>query len=96
MINDSRCSCLGCEAETPHKNKCRRKPRWYIDVHQVDKCTTAAPVRINVCQQCFDSHIDLAIRTIDDGMAGGRSTFCGDCNRPLVRLSAIIRDVGKI
>lgn len=91
-----RCECLNCDTERSHTpNQCRRKARWFLEYHAVDLCVDNEPLRSSMCAPCFDAHVALANRTIQWGFEGYRSLFCQGCTRPLVRLSAIIRDVGR-
>lgn len=92
-----RCQCPNCDAEAAHEpSKCRRKAKWYIEYHAIDRCTDVDPRQVNVCQTCFDAHVNLAKRTIGWAFEGVRSTICSGCWQPLVRLSSILRDVGKV
>ena len=91
------CGCPGCDAPTKHKpDRCRRKAKWYLEVHCIDNCDTAEPRQMLVCQQCFESWVSLAVTVVAWGMAGHRSTTCLGCDAPLVRISNVIRDVGKV
>lgn len=92
----SKCQCPNCDADRAHKpNRCRRKAKWFIKYHAIDLCKETPAREVNLCQPCFDAHVDLAKRTIAWGMEGHRSTSCQGCNAPLVRMSSIIREVGK-
>lgn len=92
----SNCQCPNCDVARAHPpNRCRRRAKWFISYHSVDRCKELLPREVNVCKPCFDAHVSLAKRTIAWGMEGVRETSCQGCNAPLVRLSSIIREVGK-
>lgn len=96
-VESHKCQCPNCDSETAHKpNRCRRKPRWYLEVHAVDICKDVPDRCANVCQACFDAHVHLAKRTIAAGMNGIRSPLCQGCYAPMTRLYSIIREVGKL
>ncbi|MBF4194579.1 hypothetical protein MHAEM_21176 [Mycolicibacterium phlei] len=52
--------------------------------------------KIAVCQQCFDAHVALAAKLIDWGMHDVRDPSCKTCHQPIVRLSSIIKEVGRL
>lgn len=91
------CECLRCDAKNIHPaSKCRRKPKWFIEYHAVDKCKDTAPRKMDLCHACFDAHIERANTIIAWGMKGLRSPLCGGCHYPMTRLSSIVRDVGRV
>ena len=94
---NSKCACPSCERDKPHQpDKCRRNAVWYLKIHALDTCLSGAARELSVCNACFEQHIKWAKDVITWGMAGFRYTVCDDCTRPLVRLSALVEDVGKL
>lgn len=93
-----RCHCASCNAITPHPyNACRRRGKWFVEIHRVDNCQGDEPTISGiVCQQCFDSCVEAALQTIAWGMQGVRRPLCQGCDEPLTRLSSIFVDVGKV
>jgi hypothetical protein len=67
-----------------------------LEYHAIDICNDVRACTANVCQQCFDAHVNLAKRTIAAGLEGVRSPLCQGCHYPMARLSTIIREVGKL
>lgn len=87
------CNCDLCDAQAPHRMRaCRRKSHWRLEFHRVDQCGDG-PERRTLCKKCFDDRVNLTKALIGWGMEGVRSPLCSTCNRPLVRLSAIIENV---
>lgn len=99
-MGEATCDCISCDAAGPHSNgRCGRKVGWYVEIHPVDYCKTVEGglVKAVLCQQCFDAHVQRALAIIKWGLQDGvRSPWCGGCHYPMIRLSAIIRDVAKI
>lgn len=92
-----KCQCGTCDAKTPHNDKaCRRKGKWLVEIHAVDDCDSDPTDDLIMCQQCFDSLVNLTKRIIAWGMEGVRSPLCQSCWTPLVRTSSIIRNVELI
>ncbi len=90
------CDCHDCAAVYPHRpDACRRVGRWVVRLHVIDGCHTNAKRDFTLCNQCFAAKVTRAKQTIGWGMEGVRSPLCESCQRPLVRLSNIIEDVGK-
>lgn len=90
------CNCEGCGAPHTKKATCRRLVKWYAEFHRVDDCTKETHNSLLLCDPCFQSFVDLAQATIAWGFQGARAAVCATCDKPLVRLSAIINDVGKL